>query len=796
MELKEFRQKDSETIEVYYDHLNELIYRCNRYRIIRSVMEFNLTFLMGLLKEWRSVSMMVKNQKSFDTSSINDLYNQLKTHESQVNEIAEESKLSLGVPLALVSKCMRKKLSKKVIPMMKKDSSLILMMKQFLLTRTTELKSFSRTVQSEFKTKRSKTYEREKVDNISYDCEKNIAEFDNVTDDRYAYGIVKIDECLDSDELVNIVNETLTKSEQIKILKKTENSISDSYSNFSDIDDNSDNISLISDIEDVDCCQLSIINVTSKSRGKEIFKNSNVKIDTDKPSTSKVFYSNFVDIRESQTDDSDDVNDDEVQQEPTSNNDSKENEIPQICTDDVRFPNQVFVTTGNVEKVQPEFKKLVEEANKKTIEEGYFSNQNIIENNLTKNSYGFQRQKPQRKWVEESKIVKVYAHAFRPKSNADFIPQKPNFPNPSMKQPSKVSYTKGLSLEKKVLCDEQYDEKLYIESGCLRHMTGRKENLKDFRSLENAGVVKFGNNHKCQVKGYGKVTNGKFTVNRVAYIEGLNHNFISVSQLVVGTGNQVVFNEAGNIISKIEMNEVLLKSKRYDRVQGLPVLKFDNDTLCATSKQGKQHRQGHPIVIDLKIFESLELRHIDLCGPSIVETLNKKRYIFVIVVDFSRFMWVYFLRCFIMNHKDYLSMFQAKADEGIFLGYSHNSVAYRVLNKRTRKVEETFNLTFDDYYVKQVDKLFEQRQIINESNDESEIMGLENEDLYDDAHLNFDPSYPPLEKRIRDHPKEQVIGNPQIGVLTRTQLREKNEVVAILIEKARVEDVNYLMGNW
>ena len=90
-------------------------------------------------------------------------------------------------------------------------------------------------------------------------------------------------------------------------------------------------------------------------------------------------------------------------------------------------------------------------------------------------------------------------------------------------------------------------------------MTGRKENLRDFRSLENAGVVKFGNNHKCQVKGYSKVTNGKFTVNHVTYVEGLKHNLISVSQLVVGTRNQVVFNEAGSIISDIETNEVLLK---------------------------------------------------------------------------------------------------------------------------------------------------------------------------------------------------------------------------------------------
>ena len=78
IELKEFKQKDGESIEGYYDRLNELIYKCNRYRITRSTMEFNITFIMGLRKEWRNVSLLGKTQQSFDTSTLNDLYNLLK----------------------------------------------------------------------------------------------------------------------------------------------------------------------------------------------------------------------------------------------------------------------------------------------------------------------------------------------------------------------------------------------------------------------------------------------------------------------------------------------------------------------------------------------------------------------------------------------------------------------------------------------------------------------------------------------------------------------------------------------
>ncbi|GJT96393.1 retrovirus-related pol polyprotein from transposon TNT 1-94 [Tanacetum coccineum] len=52
--------------------------------------------------------------------------------------------------------------------------------------------------------------------------------------------------------------------------------------------------------------------------------------------------------------------------------------------------------------------------------------------------------------------------------------------------------------------------------------------------------------------------------------------------------------------------------------------------------------------------------------------------------------------CFILNTKDYLTKFDPKSYEGVFLGYSQNSKAYIILNKHTRKIEESFNVTFDE----------------------------------------------------------------------------------------------------
>jgi hypothetical protein len=46
--------------------------------------------------------------------------------------------------------------------------------------------------------------------------------------------------------------------------------------------------------------------------------------------------------------------------------------------------------------------------------------------------------------------------------------------------------------------------------------------------------------------------------------------------------------------------------------------------------------------------------------------------------------------------RENLRKFDPKSDEGIFLGYSTNSHAYRVFNKRTKIVMESINVVIDD----------------------------------------------------------------------------------------------------
>ncbi|KAJ9552544.1 LOW QUALITY PROTEIN: hypothetical protein OSB04_016589 [Centaurea solstitialis] len=52
--------------------------------------------------------------------------------------------------------------------------------------------------------------------------------------------------------------------------------------------------------------------------------------------------------------------------------------------------------------------------------------------------------------------------------------------------------------------------------------------------------------------------------------------------------------------------------------------------------------------------------------------------------------------CYILNNKDNLGKFDSKSDDGIFLGYSSISKTYRVFNKQRQTIEETIHVKFDE----------------------------------------------------------------------------------------------------
>ncbi|GJT13986.1 retrovirus-related pol polyprotein from transposon TNT 1-94 [Tanacetum coccineum] len=83
---------------------------------------------------------------------------------------------------------------------------------------------------------------------------------------------------------------------------------------------------------------------------------------------------------------------------------------------------------------------------------------------------------------------------------------------------------------------------------------------------------------------------------------------------------------------------------RKDLVRGLPRLKFEKDHLCSACQLGKSRKATHKPKTINTIMEVLHTLHMDLCGPLRVQSINGKKYILVIVDDYSRFTWVKFLR--------------------------------------------------------------------------------------------------------------------------------------------------------
>ncbi|GJR48286.1 retrovirus-related pol polyprotein from transposon TNT 1-94 [Tanacetum coccineum] len=205
------------------------------------------------------------------------------------------------------------------------------------------------------------------------------------------------------------------------------------------------------------------------------------------------------------------------------------------------------------------------------------------------------------------------------------------------------------------------------------------------------GTVRFGNDEYAAIVGYGDYKLGDTIISRVYYVEGLKHNLFSVGQFCDG-GLEVAFRQHSCHIRNYDMVDLLNGSRttnlysislndmmsaspvclltkasstkswlwhrrlnhlnfgtlnelaRNNLVRGLPMLKYDKDHLCPSCQLGKSKKASHPLKAENTNTEVLHTLHMDLCGPMRTESINGKKYVLVIVDDYTRFGWVRFLR--------------------------------------------------------------------------------------------------------------------------------------------------------
>ncbi|GJQ91104.1 retrovirus-related pol polyprotein from transposon TNT 1-94 [Tanacetum coccineum] len=184
---------------------------------------------------------------------------------------------------------------------------------------------------------------------------------------------------------------------------------------------------------------------------------------------------------------------------------------------------------------------------------------------------------------------------------------------------------------------------------------------------------------------------GNATISRVYYLEGLGHNLFSVGQLCDSNlevafcqhtcfirnleGIDLLTGSRGNNLYTLYLGDMMTfspicllsnapKTKswlwhrclshlnfgainhlaRHGLVRGLPKLKFEKDHLCSACAMGKIRKKPHKPKSEDTNQEKLYLFHMDLYGPMCVASVNGKKYILVIVYDYSRFTWVKCLR--------------------------------------------------------------------------------------------------------------------------------------------------------
>ncbi|GKB26272.1 retrovirus-related pol polyprotein from transposon TNT 1-94 [Tanacetum coccineum] len=229
-----------------------------------------------------------------------------------------------------------------------------------------------------------------------------------------------------------------------------------------------------------------------------------------------------------------------------------------------------------------------------------------------------------------------------------------------------------------------------VDSGCTKHMTGNISILCNFVE-KYLGTVRFGNDQFALILGYGDLVQGNITINRVYYVEGLNHNLFSVGQFCDADlevafrkstcfvrdlqGNDLLTGNRGSDLYTISLQEttsstpICLMAKASptqawlwhrrlshlnfdyinllsmkDVVIGLPKLKYVKDQLCSSCEVSKAKRSSFKTKIVPSSKGRLNLLYTDLCGPMRVASINGKKYILVIVDDYSRYTWTLFLR--------------------------------------------------------------------------------------------------------------------------------------------------------
>jgi hypothetical protein len=226
----------------------------------------------------------------------------------------------------------------------------------------------------------------------------------------------------------------------------------------------------------------------------------------------------------------------------------------------------------------------------------------------------------------------------------------------------------------------------------VNHMTGEKRMFSSYEKNEDPQrAITFGDGNQGLVKGLGKISiSPDHSISNVFLVDSLDYNLLSVSQLCK-MGYNCLFTDVGVTVfrrnddsiafkgvledqlylvdfneNKAELNTCLIaktnmgwiwhrrlahvgmknlhKLLKGEHILRLTNVHFEKDRVCIACQAGKQVGVHHPHKNIMMTDRPLELLHMDLFGPIAYIIIGRSKYCLVIVDDYSRFTWVFFLQ--------------------------------------------------------------------------------------------------------------------------------------------------------
>ena len=157
-----------------------------------------------------------------------------------------------------------------------------------------------------------------------------------------------------------------------------------------------------------------------------------------------------------------------------------------------------------------------------------------------------------------------------------------------------------------------------------------------------------------------------------------------------------------------------------------------------------------------------------------------------------KYFHVFGSKCYILADREQRRKMDPKSDEGIFLGYSTTSKAYRVFNSRTKVMMESINVVVDDIGKEEdvADDVGTSFLMDNGSSQDNEVKEdnvQENNDtpvIEEVENTNRNPSI----RILKDHPTDLIIGNLNEGVKTRSREVVSNACFVSKLEPKNVKE--------